>query len=206
MQIEDKRRAFVDRPWAVVENEAKSQLVSEIVKLVGAMKCAVDQWMAPLKGGAGKTTRGGGAVYSDPARWQPSADGHLRLGGHAPQFMAEFLDTELVGKVDLSRTELPAYWKLRTYVLQLLFDPDEGPPEQKTEEEKDADEIGEAEEARMAAEGDAHGGRAVTCRVSVRGCAPACRRSCVRARAHARWLACVFLWLGQLLPSNCCLC
>ena len=162
--------------------------------------------MAPLKGVAGKKARGAGAAYSDPARWQPSADGHLRLGGHAPQFMAQFVDPENKGTVDLSRPDLAAFWNLRTHVLQLLFDPDEGPPEQQTEEEKDADEIGEAEEARMAAEGDAHGGRAVTCRVSVRGCAPACRRSCVRARAHARWLACVFLWLGQLLPSNCCLC
>ena len=203
MQIEDNERDFVGRPWPVVENEAKSQLVSEIVKIVAAMKGVVDLWLAPLKGETGKQARGAGAEYSDPVRWQPSDDGHTRLGGHAPGFMAEFVDTELVGTVDLGRTDLPAYWKLRARVLELLCDPDEGPPEQKTEEEKDPDEIGEQEEARMAAEGDAHGGRAVMCRVCARLRAGflACR-----VRARVRWLACVFVWLGQWLPRNCCLC
>ena len=69
MQIENNERDFVGRAWAVVENEAKSQLVSEIVKIVSAMKGAVDQWLAPLKGETGKQARGAGAEYSDPVRW-----------------------------------------------------------------------------------------------------------------------------------------
>ena len=186
MQIENDKRDFVGRPWPVVENEAKSQLVSEIVKIVAAMKGVVDLWLAPLKGETGKQARGAGAEYSDPVRWQPSDDGHTRLGGHAPGFMAEFVDTELVGTVDLGRPDLPPYWKLRGRVLELLFDPDEGPPEQKTEEEKDADEIGEQEEARMAA--------AVP---SCAGCVRACVRAFLRAgcvRVCAGWRACLCGW------------